>query len=135
MTKLRIRQKGVIMYLVLVSVLMTIVLAGIILNIITSNARFSHHQVSRVQAYYAAMAGVNYAVERLRSGSEASCWPATGIISRKICRTGGTCISVCDPIDDTLPPSISQIDISVSDWAGSPSKRTITATATYTYTP
>ena len=157
MTKLRISQKGVILFMVLVSVLMTVILAGIILNIITSNARFSQHQVSRVQAYYAAMAGVNYAIEKLSSQCcetdtlpcptpLVTCWTKSVAFTKYICRSTTTpqvcnasaCNPICsdtrcdscNPIDDSLPAIIQQVKIDVS---GSP--RRIDATATYTYTP
>jgi Tfp pilus assembly protein PilX len=137
MSKVTANQKGVIMYMVLVSILMTVILACIILNIISSQARLSHHEVSRVQAYYAAMAGVNFAIEKLRTGSEAACWPATAV-TRHICRSNTTpqvCTTYCDPIDDNLPTTIKQVDISVAVASGSPPSRRIDVTAIYTYTP
>lgn len=141
MSRSTIRQKGVILYMILVSILITVVIAGIILNIITNQARFSHHEVSRIQAYYAAMAGVNYAIERLRSG----CWTSSSAFTRYICRSNtdpqlcstscDPCATTCSPIDDSLPASISLVVISVSAASGSPPTRTIAATANYTYTP
>jgi len=48
--------------------LVVVVLANVILAIISSQARLTHHQVSRIQAYYAAQAGMNYALDQLRTG-------------------------------------------------------------------
>jgi hypothetical protein len=134
MPKLLINKKGIVLYMVLVSILAALVLASSILNIILSQSSFSHHEASRVQAYYAALAGANYALERLRSGNEPSCWSTSGTYTRKICRSGGTCTDPCDPIDDTLPRIISQITIDVGG-TGPGGTLKISSKATYTYTP
>ena len=123
-----------VLYMVLVSILVALTLASGILNLILSQASFSHHEVSRMQAYYAALAGANYALERLRSGNEPSCWPTSGDYTRKICRSGGTCTDSCDPIDDSLPRIISQITITVGG-TGPGGTLKISSKATYTYTP
>jgi Tfp pilus assembly protein PilX len=142
MPKLLINKKGIVLYMVLVSILAALVLASSILNIILSQSSFSHHEASRVQAYYAAVAGVNYAIERLRTG----CWTGS-IPTRYICRSNtspqvcsttfcDSCANTsCNPIDDNLPAIIQRVDISVSDASGNPPSRTISAKAIYTYTP
>ena len=55
--------------LVLAVLFFVIVVANIVLILFSSQARLSHHQVSRIQAYYAGMAGINYAFEQLRIGN------------------------------------------------------------------
>jgi len=86
-------KKGMVLYMVLFSILVALALASSILNIILSQASFSRHEISRVQAYYAALAGANYAFERLRSGNQPSYWQASDTTNTNhcICRTGGTC--------------------------------------------
>jgi Tfp pilus assembly protein PilX len=111
-------KKGVVLYLVLASILVALVLASTILNLILNQARFSHHEVSRVQAYYAALAGANYAFEGVRSGNPPSCWlPSSTTTTHYICKTGGTgaCATPgsCDLTDDKLPLSVSQVAISL----------------------
>jgi len=72
-------KKGIVLLIVIGTVFIVIFLANVVLNIITSHSRLTHHQVSRIQAYYASMAGVNYALERLRVGTwnTGSCPDAT----------------------------------------------------------
>jgi hypothetical protein len=61
-------ERGVVLILVLATLLVILILSNIILSIISSQARLSHHQVSRIQAYYAAQAASFLAAERLRTG-------------------------------------------------------------------
>ncbi len=69
MFKSRLDNKnGIVLYVVLCIVFVVLTLASVILSIISNQTRFTHHQVSRIQAYYAAMAGVTYALEQLRTG-------------------------------------------------------------------
>ncbi len=62
-------KKGVALFIVLATILVVVVLANIAMTIIASQNRFTHHQVSRIQAYYAAQAGMVYAMEMLSNGS------------------------------------------------------------------
>jgi len=61
--------KGVAMIMVLGTILVVVVLANVILAIILSQSRLTRHQIGRIQAYYAAMAGINYTLEQLRTGT------------------------------------------------------------------
>jgi len=54
--------------IVLATILIVVILATIIFGLVTSQTRLTHHQVSRIQAYYADQAAVNYALENLRTG-------------------------------------------------------------------
>jgi len=69
MLKIRYSKKGVVLFIVLGVVLITATLAAVILTIVTSHYRLTHHQSSRIQAYYAAMAGINYALGQLSTGN------------------------------------------------------------------
>ncbi len=124
---------GVALFIVLATLFIVLILGNVILNIISSQTRLTHHQVSRIQAYYAAQAGINYAFESLRSGS----WPpppAGGSTGYSLCSSG------CDVNEPDLPHSVSNVTIVVADRnapgcvppaAGIPV--CIKATATYTY--
>ena len=59
------KKKGIVLLLVLGSILIVLSLAAIIIGIIASHSRLTQHQISRTQAYYAGMAGLNYALEKL----------------------------------------------------------------------
>jgi len=59
-------QSGVVMLVVLGAIMVVIILANIIMTLMSSQSRLTHHQVSRIQAYYAAMGAINYTYEQLR---------------------------------------------------------------------
>ncbi len=69
MTKIMMNKKGVVLIIVLTTVLIAAILANVILGFILSHYRFTHHQSSRIQAYYASLAGMNLAQEKLRIGA------------------------------------------------------------------
>ena len=84
--------------MVLGTLLVVVTLANVILTIISSQSRLTHHQVSRIQAYYAAMAGVNYAFERVRIGT----YVYNPLIGANSCPSPAGC-----PFNDpTFPTSI-----------------------------
>lgn len=62
-------KKGLALFFVLSMLLITVILANVVLSLILNQSRFTHHKISRIQAYYAAQAGVNYALEQLRTGA------------------------------------------------------------------
>src|SRR3989338_8459923 len=68
-------KRGVVLFIVLGTLLVVVSLATVILSLILSHARLTHHQTSRIHAYYAALAGMNYAIEKLRVGTDSN-WPA-----------------------------------------------------------
>lgn len=111
-------KKGVVLLIVLATVLVTTVLAGVILSIISNQYNLTHHQVSRIQAYYADLAGMNLAFEKLRTGN----W-TTGTYS--LCKSGCT-------VDDNDIPFRVNITISPPNASGI---RTVNLTSDYTYTP
>jgi len=122
-----------VLFFVLGTLLIVVIFASIVLNLILSNARLTYHQTSRIQAYYAAMAGTNYALEKLRTGD--TNWipspdtsPNTRI--RTLCRSG------CDVNEPDLPNSIQQVAIVIeAAGTGISGTRRLKATATYTYIP
>ncbi len=61
-------RKGVILFIVLGVIIVSVVLATVVLRIISSQSRLTHHQVSRIQALYAAKAGMVLAFDKLRRG-------------------------------------------------------------------
>lgn len=124
-------KKGLALFFVLSMLLITTILANIVLTIISNQSRLTHHKVSRIQAYYATQAGVNYALEKLRLNNDA-CWPAAGSYTRQICRSG--CLG-CDINDADLPNSIEEVNIFVDNPNTGPNNtRRINVTAVYTYT-
>lgn len=105
-------KKGILLFMVLGMILIIVILAVVILSIISSQSRLTHHQVSRIQAFYAAQAGMNYAVEMLRIGPAGGGWDVTS------CPPPGGC-----PLNDAdFPHTIVQpIIIIIKSTGGDPS--------------
>jgi Tfp pilus assembly protein PilX len=116
-----LNKRGVVLFIVLGTLLVVTSLATVILSLILSHARLTYHQTSRVQAYYAALAGMNLARENLRTGT----W-ATG--SYTLCKSG------CTVNDSDIPYSVA-INIAAPGTSIDGVGRRITITTTYTYTP
>lgn len=107
--------KGIVLIIVLTTFFIVVLLANIILALISSQSRLTHHGVSRIQAYYASMAGINLAYDNLRTGA----WtiPAAGASNSwtmysSLCNTcaGANCID-----EQALPCSINNVIINVSN--------------------
>jgi len=126
-----------VLFIVLGTLLVVTSLAIIILSIILSHNRLTYHQTSRIQAYYAAMAGTNYALEQLRTGT----W-----IAGTNCTVGSPCTMSFDS-GDFKPASIIGNSVTIiirSAQSSDPAQpcynppgnsACVSATATYTYTP
>lgn len=140
-----LNKKGVILFIVIGIIMVVSVLATVMLRIISSQSRLTHHQVSRIQAQYAAKAGVLYALDKLRRGDDLS-WsatiPAVPVVKR-MCKqvAAPDCNAAGVIIESNLPNSIKYIDIYVYDpLAPAPNQgisgtRKVSAKADYTYTP
>lgn len=117
-------QKGIALYLVLATLFIVFVLGTIILNFMSSQSSLTHHQVSRVQAYYAAQAALNYALDMLRKDPA---WQVNTTFQRTMCASG------CDIDDEDLPSVINYITIKVGTYgSGLENTREVTATVNYT---
>jgi Tfp pilus assembly protein PilX len=127
-------KKAVVLFIVLATIIMVATFASVILSIMLNQFRLTHHQTSRIQASYAAQAGVNYAIEKLRLGNDPN-WTSTGWFKHRMCWTTGAttaCSSAGDILEVDLPRSIEYVEIAV--WTISSGTRTITSKASYTYT-
>lgn len=85
-------ERGIVLYMVLLAIFIALLLGASVLGIMSSHTRLTHHQVSRIQAYYVAKAGMVYTLEALRTNAwtVSSCPPPAG----------------CDVDDPTFPPSV-----------------------------
>lgn len=85
-------------------------LAGVVLSLISSQGRLTQHQVSRIQAQYAAQSGMNLAYEKLRIGGTNG-WsrPATG--TRYYCINGkvDAAVTCLETVNDASMPYNVQI--------------------------
>ncbi|MFA6217214.1 MAG: hypothetical protein WDL87_06160 [Candidatus Omnitrophota bacterium] len=62
----RNNKRGVVIFIVLITLLIVAALSQVVLNIILNQSRLNYHQVSRLQAYYAVLAAMNLTRENLR---------------------------------------------------------------------
>ncbi|MFC1657888.1 hypothetical protein ACFL1D_00730 [Candidatus Omnitrophota bacterium] len=121
--------RGITLVILISFIMAVVVIANIALVLMSNQGRFGHLQVSRIQAHYAALAGINYALERLRVND--ANWPipdSSSPYSHDLCRG---CISP-DINEPDLPDSIVDVTISVSD-SDDDGIVEISATADYTY--
>ena len=81
------KNKGAALLAVLATLLVTSILAVAALRFMLSQGTLSHHQFSRTRAYYAAQAGMVYALEMLRGGD----WAPGGAAVRYCISNTGTC--------------------------------------------
>jgi Tfp pilus assembly protein PilX len=152
MLSYKISRKGVALFMVLATILIVVVLANVVLTIISNHSRLTRHEVGRIQAYYAAQAGLVYTMEQIRNGT----WPFSGAAERYYCfeDSGGTaqCVDAVIP-DDTIDydqavtrSSAYKIQIEVCRDSGGPASclpppttpsgtRRLNAKVDYTYIP
>jgi hypothetical protein len=136
--------KGVVLLMVLSTIFIVVILASVVLTLITSQSRLTHHQVSRIQAYYAAQAGMNYAIEMLRLGPGLGGWspPATGTVTYTMCRSSPP-LPDCSITENNFLPRPFQVNITIGaiDSAppgpapAMPGTAPISAAVDYAYTP
>jgi Tfp pilus assembly protein PilX len=116
--------KGIMLFIVLVSLLIVTMVINIILGFIVSHYQFTMHMVGRSRAYYAAMAGLNYTFEMLRSGA----WPVPGSGSVYACMHGAIDPSVSCTYNMTDDSDI-PYQIQVRIWAQGEGSKPIASTA------
>jgi Tfp pilus assembly protein PilX len=137
---------GVILFIVVGVILVVSILAILVLGVVSSQARLTHHQISRIQAQYVAKAGMVYALEMLRKGTAAGGWGYSVAPPVNSCRnaTGG-----CLVTDPNFPSSVvnQQFRIifcpagSTCQYTSDPctpppgSNFCVNSTAVFTYTP
>jgi len=96
-------KKGQLLFIVIGTIMVVVALSAVILKIMLSQSRLIHHQVSRIQAQYAAKAGIVYALEKLRRGD----WVYTVLPARNDCAGP----SGCPVTDSAFPPSINSVKV------------------------
>jgi len=137
----KLNNKGVALIIVLATILAIVILANLIMTMMLSSSRLTHHKVSRIQGYYASLAGVNYAINRLALKTDAL-WPATGTYVRNICNTNAGCTfsaavplpATCHINEPNFPCSVRYVEVTVGAPAGGiNSTRRIDARTIYTY--
>ena len=101
-------KKGVVLLLVLGTTLIVVILANVLLNIMLNQSRITEHEIRRIQAYYATLAGMNYALEQCRTGN----WgPSPGANSRGCINCSGSGVPAGNRIPDLQIPYVVWIDM------------------------
>ena len=101
-------ERGVILLIVLGTVLIVIILSGVMLKTVSNQSRLTHHQVSRIKAYYAIKGIMNYAQDMLRKGT----WAPDPVTNNRYACLGdcsGLGVSAPDypiPADSDIPYNI-----------------------------
>ncbi len=111
-----------VLFVVLGVIIFAVILGSVVLNIVLSNTSLSRKHVGRVQAYYAALAGMNYGYERLSRNDDPTHWPmpASGLTyTNHICNSAFHSCPDYVVNDETLVKAISEIEITVSERSNS----------------
>jgi len=129
------KKKGVILFIVLATILVVAILSGVILSIISSQSRLTHHQVSRIKAFYAGKGMMNYTLEMLRKGN----WvlPSSGNLSyacHRGCIDSGVTETYTIPTDADIPYKI-QVTIHPNGTGPNGVGAKLQIKTEYTYTP
>ena len=108
-------RKGAALALVLLIIMVVVILSNVALSIMNSQNRLTHHQVSRLRAYYAAQGAMNLAFERLRAGTTTSfsLCPSIAACNVPIAPLGGNAIIDVDipfRVDVTVGAAGTSID-------------------------
>ena len=125
-------KKGIALLAVLVTLLIVAAFANVAMNITLSQSRLTRHKVSRIQAYYATTAGVNYALDKLRRADDPFNWPiptaANPVVSHYMCRTAPPCFGDAASIQEPgLSTAIEFVLIRVAI-AGAPTNNPVVTT-------
>ncbi len=116
--------KGVVLFLVIIVIMVVTLLAGVVLNIMRSNSRHTLQRLNRTRAYYALYAAMVFTREQLRTGA----W-ATGAYS--MCSPA---IGACTHSDPDIPYLVNINVGNVIAGGSFDGTRLITLTANYAYT-
>ena len=120
-------RRGMLVFMVIGIIMVVVIFSMIALRIVANHSRLNYHQVSRIQALYAAKAGVIYALDKLRKNDD-SLWPACGNYQKTMCRSG------CNINEYSLPTAIQYAVISVGDpGSGVSGIRKVSCEAIYSY--
>ncbi|MDD2751863.1 MAG: hypothetical protein PHN59_01870 [Candidatus Omnitrophica bacterium] len=139
MKRLVYNQKGVAMVMALSMVILAIILANVVMNIMLSHGRLTRHQVGRIEAYYAGLAGVNLAIDSIMRGHDG--WDV-GNSTHNLCNpASAACLTRPNRIDElsfapAMGSAIEWVEITVRELANPEGgiragSRRITATVTY----
>jgi Tfp pilus assembly protein PilX len=125
-------RKGVALFIVLGIIMLVTVLATVILRIMSNQARLTHHQVSRIKAYYADKAGMNLVFDKLRTGTWSA--PASGISYYCINAKVDVAVTCLDTVVDATIPYNVQIAVYPQN-SGLNQTIKLEIKSSYTYTP
>lgn len=125
-------RKGIALFIVLSIILVVMTLTIVILRITSSQARLTHHQISRISAYYADRAALNLAFDKLRTGS----WTQnpTTIVYYCINKKVDAAVTCSDTFIDANLPNI-QIAVHPAGGSGISNCSKLEIKTSYTYTP
>lgn len=132
-------RKGIALYLVLAVILVVVILSNVILNLISNQSKLTYKQTRRIQAFYAAKAGIRLAMANLQTDNPNWATGTGNTLTRVICRqaTGVfpcTAANLAYPnmTDLAFPASINFVQVTVGAYDSSLGRRQISASVNYT---
>ncbi len=132
--------RGAALAVILGTILVVVVLANILLNFMLSQNRLTHHQISRIQAYYAGIGAMNYTLERLRKGTWVAgtdCLNASGgcAVHQLIYSSSDFYPSVINSINVVITPNGQALPSGATCNPPNDTEACVDITTDYTYTP
>lgn len=130
-------RKGAILFIVVGIIMVVAVLAAALLRTISNQSRLTHHQVTRIQAQYAAKAGMVLVFDKLRRGD----WSQNALVPNYYCINGPVDVGVNCPagpsrVDDpTIPYNVQITVFPQNPPTGINGTARIEIKTDYTYTP
>ena len=127
------KSKGIALVLVLGFIMVAVLAANIALRLITGHSLLTQHKVGRIQAFYAAQAGINYALEMLRVGPPSG-WAIDLVNHKHYCINDDFTTMTCTDgnFNDTeLLPCRVEIDIFPQGTGGIPGTTQLEAKVEY----
>lgn len=124
-------KKGYLLFVVLSTIIIVSLFAGILLSMMVSQGRLTKHVTSRIQAYYAARGALYYAYEKLRTNDPV--WTPADV-TVNFCTFAAGCPGPNNVIDPDIPTSIRSLTVHVyPPGTGPHNSRRIQITADYTF--
>jgi Tfp pilus assembly protein PilX len=136
---INVNKRGIALYLVLAVLLVVSILSNVLLNLISTQSKLTAKQTRRIQAFYAAQAGIRLAVANLQANDPNWATGTGNTFTRVICRQATTVFpctaaNLVSPnmTDAEFPTSINFIQVTVGPYDSALSRRPLSAVVNYT---
>jgi Tfp pilus assembly protein PilX len=121
-------KKAVVLIVVLGTMIVLTIFGLVAVNLMTQESRIAEHKIRRIQAFYAAQAGIVHATERLRREGAAYLSPAPGASQTD----NSIFVGAGLPVDSGYPAAGYHVVVTLSKGTGPSGTDTLDAQVDYT---